>query len=421
MQQITVAVIGCGGRGHFYSSFMAKNPDKFRITALCDINPKQLEKMHRIPSLCDTQDFLDPDAFFLEKRADCLVISTPDRLHVPMALKALELGYHLLLEKPISDDRAELKALVDMQKKTGKHIVICHELRYGAGYQKCAELLRSGAIGQLNVIDASERAVYWHWAQAYVRGIGASLDDGHPCILAKCSHDLDLVQFYAGSRCKSVTSVGDLRFFKPENAPEGAAERCLDCKHVDTCPYSAKRIYIDQWHEKGEPTFTWPYNKVTLQDPLTEEAICEGIRTSEYGRCAFRCPVDQVDHQLVQMEFENGVKASLKMVYSYEMGRRIIFYGTLGEIVFDEREDSIVLLPYGRPKQTISLQTLVEGGHGHGGGDQKLVLALYDVLTGREAGETGILNSVEAHLMGIAAEESRARGGALISVHTDEL
>ena len=83
---------------------------------------------------------------------------------------------------------------------------------------------------------------------------------GFPAILAKCSHDLNLVQNFADSECDTVSSVGGLDFFKPENAPEGAADRCLDCKYVDTCPYSAKRIYIDMWHKAGEPEFVWQSN-----------------------------------------------------------------------------------------------------------------------------------------------------------------
>ena len=78
-----------------------------------------------------------------------------------------------------------------------------------------------------------------------MRGIGASIELGHPAILAKCSHDLDLLQSYAQSECDTVSSVGGLDFFRPENAPEGATKRCLDCPHQETCAYSAKKIYID--------------------------------------------------------------------------------------------------------------------------------------------------------------------------------
>ncbi len=417
MKKFKVAVIGCGGRGLGYTSSLNSKTDRFEIRALCDTDPDQLAKIHNIVGVPNTDDFLDPDEFFAEKRGDLLVIATPDRAHVPMALRALELGYHLLLEKPISDSREELDALLEAQKKTGGKIIVCHELRYGGAYRKCKELLESGIIGRLRAVDASERPYYWHWAQAYVRGIGATLENSHPVILAKCSHDLDLLYYYIDSECDTVSSVGDRSFFIPENAPDGAADRCVDCKHIDSCAFSAKKIYIDMWHDKGEPEFIWPFSKVSLVSPHTEEALMKGIAEGEYGKCAFKCPLDQCDHQFVQAQFKNGVKASLKMIYSTEHGRRFVFYGTLGEIIMDERSDDITVMPYGKEKTVIKADTLIEGGHGHGGGDGIMMNELYEMLSCGDIATSDISHSIEAHLMGIAAEKSRKLGGAIVKVH----
>ncbi len=417
MKKYKVAIIGCGGRGYAFASMLSKKDDQFEIVALCDTNMGQMQKIHKLTKSDNAIDFESPDEFFKEKRADLLIIATPDRDHVPMGIKALELGYDLFMEKPITDSREELKQLLDAQKKCNKQIIICHELRYGGGYRKCYELLKSGIIGKLNMIDASERPYYWHWAQAYVRSYFADLKESHPAILAKCSHDLDLIQYYADSECETVSSLGDLRFFTPENAPEGAADKCVNCKYIDTCPYSAKRIYIDMWHEQNEPEFEWPYTKVSIESPTTEENLYKGIAEGVYGKCAFKCKVDQVDHQIVLMNFKNGVKASLKMVYGTEGGRRIVFYGTLGEIIMDERTDDITVMPFGGKKEVIKIGTLTEGGHGHGGGDQAIVNELYDMLSKGAKATTDISKSIEAHLIGISAEESRKQGGVLIKVH----
>ena len=417
MKRYTVAVIGCGNRGSGFATMMSGMPDKYEVVSLCDISEKQIPKTEALAGLKNTEFFLDPDEFFQKKRADILVIATPDRLHVPQAIKALKLGYDLLLEKPISDSREKLELLLRTQEETGRTVVVCHELRYGVGFRKCAELLDSGIIGKLYAIDASERVRYWHWAQAYVRGIGASIEDGHPAILAKCSHDLDLVQAYAKSKCDTVSSIGDLSFFRPENAPEGAAYRCLDCKHRDTCVYSAKRIYIDGWHEQGEPTFKWPFNKASLTNPHTEESLRKGLREGEYGVCAFRCKVEKVDHQFVQMRFQNGVVASLKMVYAYEPGRRLAFYGNYGEIVFDERSNTIEVAVFGKPREIIRIETPKGEVQKHGGGDIILVREMYDILSGVKPCTTPLSESLESHLMGIAAEESRRLDGQIVKVH----
>jgi predicted dehydrogenase len=419
-KKFTVAVLGCGNRGTNYTSEMLTHGG-FKITAFCDVDKEQLVTIHSLYGLEDALDFTDPDEFLKEKRADLLIIATADRFHVPQGVKALKLGYDVLMEKPISDSREEIDLLLKTQQETGKHVIVCHELRYGAGFKKCAELIEQGKIGSLFAIEATERAVYWHWVQAYVRGVGASLEEGHPAILAKCSHDLDLIQSYAKSECDTVSSVGGLYFFKEENAPEGSTDRCVTCKHVDTCPYSAKNIYVDCWHRDGEPSYIWPYFRACPENPITEEGLMKGITEGRYGRCVFRCPVEKVDHQMVQMQFKNGVKATLTMTYGGNIGRRLAFYGTHGEIVFDERTRSIQVMEYGKYKtETIDVKSLLlEGNNAHGGGDMMLINELYQVMAGTKAPRTPLRESVECHLMGISAEESRLNGGKLVKVHKD--
>lgn len=419
-KKLTVAILGCGVRGECYADAMLIFPDWYKIVALCDPDSNQIKKTHDALGLADTLDFTDVELFFEEKRADLLVIATPDRDHIPQAVRAMNLGYHLLLEKPISDSREQLQLLLDTQKRTERKVSVCHVLRYGKGYLKCAEILQSGVLGKLYAIDHSERVAYWHWAQAYVRGYCADIKLSHPSILAKCCHDLDLIQSYVGAKCKSVTSVGNLCYFKPENAPEGSADRCVDCAYVDTCAYSAKRIYVDSWIDAGKPEFQWPWNKVYPAFPLTKDGLEEGIKTSMYGACAYKCHVDMVDHQMVQMTFENGVHASLKMVFgATPPGRRMTFFCTLGELQFDERTDTIEIMPFGKEKKVINLKDIVIGGGqmGHGGGDLELIRSLYNELVGNALERTSLAESIESHLMGIAAEESRKEGGALKQVH----
>ena len=177
--------------------------------------------------------------------------------------------------------------------------------------------------------------------------------------------------------------------------------------------------YIDAWHEKGEPEFAWPFNKVSLVKPMTEENLMEGIKTNDFGRCAFKQRVDMIDHQMVQMTFKNGIRASLKMMFAATSGRRITFYGTYGEIILDERMDEIHVMPFGKEMQIIKISDLISKDNvGHGGGDGKLIDALYEMITGEGDGKTSLAKSVESHLMGIAAEQSRKNGGILIHVHS---
>ena len=67
--------------------------------------------------------------------------------------------------------------------------------------------------------------------------------------------------------------------------------------------------------------------------------------------------------------------------------------------------------------ETIQINVLNENGYGHGGGDYGIVNTLYDILEGKTSNRTSLEESVESHLMAIAAEESRVQGGKLIEIH----
>ncbi len=417
---LTVAILGCGNRGAYtYGALMAKKPDKYKIVALCDKSQARLQQWGDCFDVSKSARFLDCDTFFEKKRADVLVIATQDDTHVAFCLRALEVGYDILLEKPLTDKKDECFALLDAQKKYGGRVVVCHVLRYGKFFVMAKELLDKGAIGRLVSIQATEQVGYWHTAHSYVRGNWRNTADSAPMILAKCCHDLDLLQYYAGDACKMLSSVGNLAYFKPENAPDNATKRCLDCPLVDTCAYSAKRIYIDVWHSQGCPEGCWPFGAITNTYPLTENALMDALRQGPYGRCVFHCDNNVVDHQLTQMTFENGVKASLAMMgFTHGGGRIYKFYGTEGEMIL--KDDSIELKPFGKEPLLFDGQDNLEGGHAHGGGDNGLIDSLYEMMTDEVSRATSLANSIESHLMGICAEESRLANGKTVFVHENK-
>lgn len=412
----TVAIIGVGGRGGYaYGTLIADMPDKFKINALCDINTEKLSYFSEKLGVGEDALFTDENAFFKEKRADVLIISTQDKDHVRHARIAFKLGYDVLLEKPITSNRAELEELLELQRSTGSKVLVCHVLRYAPAYMKIAELIESDAIGRLVAINAIEQVGYFHQSQAYVRGFWRREADSAPMILAKCTHDLDLIQYYANSTCDTLSSIGELTHFTAENAPEGAAERCLNCKYAETCPYSAKTRYLDEWRKVQKDIY--PYN-VACHAPITEEKMIAALRNGQYGLCVYKCDNDVVDHQLTQMTFKNGVKASLTMMaFTRFCGRRIEFFGTGGQITLDEVRGFIRVGVFGEAEYQLKISELESANMLHGGGDYGLVKTLYDVLTGNASEKTSLAHSVESHLIGIAAEESRRLGGALVKVH----
>ena len=151
---------------------------------------------------------------------------------------------------------------------------------------------------------------------------------------------------------------------------------------------------------------------------ITEEKMRAALERGPYGRCVYKCDNDVVDHQLIQMSFKNGVKASLTMIaFSRFCGRRMEFFGTGGQITLDEVRNFIRVGVFGEAEYQLKISELTPPDALHGGGDYGLVCTLYDVLAGCANEATSLTNSAESHLIGIAAEESRKLGGALVKVH----
>ena len=425
----SAAIIGCGSRGqNVYGKYMFANKDKFKIVALCDISKETLTMAAERFGVDGGNLFTDSEEFFAEKRADVLVIATQDRDHVPMCIKALKLGYDVLLEKPISPVESELYELLDAQKKCGGKVVVCHVLRYAPSYVKIKKIIDSGDIGRVVSIDWTEQVAYWHQAHSFVRGNWRNDRETSPMIMQKCCHDLDLLQYYTDSECDTVYSVGDLSFFKSDNKPEGAADRCQDCKYINTCPYSAERVYVEQFVKIGRAT-CWPFDVVDKTRPITEESLRNAYRNGQYGRCVFACDNNVVDNQKIIMSFKNGVKASLTMTgFTGYAGRKITIHGTLGEIEMDENRDMLKISVFGEEKDVhdvrksfaYSIKDFIkddpEDDFKHGGGDQLLVEDFYDAVTGKSTAKTSLDKSVESHLMALAAEKSRKTGN-VVKVH----
>ena len=421
MKMFTVAVIGCGSRGFCYGDYMFKQKEKFNIICACDISESKLVRAKKDWELETENLFLDEKEFFKQKRADVLVIATQDRDHVWQCVRALELGYDVLLEKPISPLKEELEELLAAQKKYGGKVVVCHVLRYAPGYVKVKELLDSGVIGKLIRIESIEQVSFWHQAHSFVRGNWRNDQETSAMIMQKCCHDLDLLQYYVGARCKSVYSAGSLKFFNRENQPEGAADRCAECGLIHDCPYSAENLYIERWKKMDKPTFRWPFNVVDSTNPNTEESLRKAYSNNQYGRCVFACDNNVVDNQAVMMSFENGVECTLTMTaFTADSGRRMVFHGTYGEIQLLDDVEEIKISVYGKDTVTVKMADLIgDDEFSHGGGDALLIESLYDVLSNGSEAATGLAASVESHLIAIAAETSR-KTGEIVYLHANK-
>ncbi|MGI6741224.1 MAG: Gfo/Idh/MocA family protein [Brevefilum sp.] len=447
---IRILLFGAGNRGAAtYGQFGLEHPDQVKFVAVAEPNPQRRERFAREHHIPPERQFNDwSEALAAGKIADAVINATQDEMHHESTIAALQAGYDMLLEKPISTTLNETVEIIQTAEALGRTLMICHVLRYTDFFGQVKNIFASGRLGQIANVSHSENVSYYHMAHSYVRGNWRNLAVSSPMILAKCCHDLDLLYWFLGEKCTHLSSMGNLRHFKPENAPPGAPLRCTDgCPAAEECPYFAPRIYVESFPIKstvshaqnpliravGQLTLRhpklalslgkvippvrilaeysgWPRNTIT-EEPESDHAVMEALRHGPYGRCVYHSDNDVVDHQTVNMTFESGITVTLTMHgHSHDEGRTLRVDGSRATLLGKLTHSQGWLEIHDHLDGSVERQTFpteVEQVGGHGGGDAGLMRSFVLAMHGERAPLTSARDSLESHLMAFAAEESR--------------
>jgi UDP-N-acetylglucosamine 3-dehydrogenase len=175
MQKFKVGIIGCGrryshplatgyGMAHSHAAGYEASPDA-EIVAIADINAgnlKAFQEEHHVP-----RGYLSADEMFAHEELDIVSICLWPHLHAPMTIKTTRAGVKAIhCEKPMALNYAEAKAMVQACEENNVILTFNHQRRFGAPFRKARELLNSGAIGQLERLEAYTSNLYdWgtHW------------------------------------------------------------------------------------------------------------------------------------------------------------------------------------------------------------------------------------------------------------------
>ena len=405
---MNLILIGAGQRGMIYAKEFARKGH--RIVAAADLKPERRELARRefgIPSemLFESAENL----LSLEPLGTAAIIASMDRFHYGHAIAALKKGYHLLLEKPISPVPEETLEIERTALEMKREVVVCHVLRYSPYFREIKRVIDSGVIGRVLTVQHNENIGNYHIAHSFVRGNWRREDQASSLMMQKSCHDMDLLTWLIGSPCRRVASFGERVYFRAENAPEGSAERCCDCRLKDSCRFSAYLAYLPV---RGD----WPATVLTTDQ--SEEGLKEAIRTGPYGRCVYHCDNDVCDQQVTILEFENGVTATFNLSgFTNRMARTLKIMGENGEIRASEYENVIEVNPFApnavdRMSSTVIHPEQVSGGHG--GGDTGIVEDFLALMQGHSmSAASEITKSVESHMMVGAAEQSRKTGNVV--------
>ena len=412
MKKITAILIGAGDRGTKYVSIMKSMPEKYEVVGVAepvDGRRNHIRDMFSIPAencfKCWSEILARP------KFADVAIIATMDELHYEPVLKAIELGYDILLEKPAAQTAKECADIAVAAKEKGVKVLVCHVLRYAPFFKKLKDIIDEGMIGDIVSVTHIEAVGNVHQSHSFVRGNWHDSEATAPMILAKSCHDMDILQWLVGSKCKAVQSFGGISHFNSTNAPEGAPVSCVngECPVRSSCPYNCIKLYYDDknnlWFRRAA---TRGFAKCAIP---TDEEVMEALQNTDYGLCVYHANNNVVDNQIVNMIFKNGVTVNFSMNAFNKGGRYIRIFGTKGELYAFASDKAITVYTFEDKKTTMvpvpEIEESILGGHG--GGDQGIVHDMYDYLNGTYTGcsVADIATSAKNHLIAFAAEYSR--------------
>jgi predicted dehydrogenase len=286
---------------------------------------------------------------------DWVFVASPNYLHCEHVLAALQAGKHVFVEKPLATSVDECLAMARAGKSSGKLVATGFVLRYSALYRKAKELLDAGTIGRIVSIDANENITPAHGAHIMTNWRRyAEKSGGH--IVEKCCHDLDLLNWYTGSRPVRVAAFAGNDMFIPEN--QGLRKL-------------GNGKLFDGWYN-GEDPF------------LSDNTIRDNI--------------------VAILEYENGMRAQFQATMSNAIPeRRIYFHGTEGNIVVEIYSST---LKYRRVDSDVLHSLRIASHDLHAGGDRHIMAALAESILHGVEPECSILEGMLSTVAAICIREA---------------
>ena len=408
LQQVKIVVIGAGNRTNKYLEYAALHPERLKLVGIVEpveIRRSLVAEKFGVPAEACFSTF---DDFFSNPiEADAVLIGTPEDKHYEPCMRAIEAGYHVLLEKPIAQTKQECLDILEASQRKGVIVGVCHVLRFHPYFMKIKEVIDSGELGQIISINHYAEINIDRMTHSYVRGLWNRAKKTNPMLIAKCCHDIDFLLWICGSKCRKVSSFGSLRWFCKENAPEGSAERCIDCKVEQSCPFSAVNLYKERKQ--------WISNFDVPQGLTIDDVIDEELRSGKFGRCVYHCNNDVADHQVVNMELENETTISfVANAFTLNDFRGTHIKMTHGEI--DGNETTLRVRKFrGGEEQVYDFSDLCTQPF-HAGADLNIVEAFVNSITNAENGvlSSDIASSIESHVVCYEAETSRLNNQTIL-------
>ena len=388
-----LGVIGCGARGETFARQLNSGYAGTQLAGLCDLDADRLQ---RFAEYCGLQNVLrstDPAAFLVDPTVDGVVITTPEFTHADIAVRALELGKHVYLEKPLAHTLTDCQRIVEAARKSKGTAFLGFNMRALPAYQKLHEIMRSGVLGKVLHISGIEQMKVAHGA-AYMRRWHRRASRSGGVLNTKCSHDLDMLQYLIGHEHKvtRISSFGSNSVFTSQPAP---APRCSVCpaEIQQTCRY------------RDKPGFVFPVH--------APQAIYKQKDAEIYGNdlCVYNTDKDVIDNQTIIIEWDNGVHGNFNLQMFAHAGLRATeVWGEYAKAIVRQEDHAAFVEVIDSRTGDRTMHHIAPRQGDHHGADPHMLPRFVDAIEGRNDPQSGMLEGLAASLVALKADEARLTG-----------
>ena len=264
-----VGLIGLGGMG-FVHFGCYKKIEGMEI-AVADIRVDMAkEKIGDMP----VPVYASYEEMIKAEKPDFVDICTPSYMHTEMTVRAMELGCHVLCEKPMSISSAEARKMIEAKQKHGRKLMIAHVVRFMSPYVYLKSVVDSGELGKpvhviMHRLSEAPKWSWENWMLDTAKSGGVTLD--------LSIHDIDFMQYVFGAPKSLEASYRDMN----DNNNYVSSTFCYDGFSVDTVGtwYNAKTPFQAEYLAVFENGYVESKcGKVTKNG---QEASLEVTETSE--------------------------------------------------------------------------------------------------------------------------------------------
>lgn len=392
-----VVLVGSGARAHSHMLNLKRElPDVVSFEGVYDTNPI------RAQFVCDDCNgkkvYSDFDLMLDEVHPDIVFICTKDVSHCEYAVKAMEKGYDVMLEKPMAINKEQCLTILEAERRTGKKVTVTFNCRFMPFFSAIKETIDSGIVGEILHVDLRWMLDRSHGAD-YFRRWHRKLHNSGGLLVHKATHHFDIVNWLIEKSPLEVSGFGSLQFYGKNGSFRG--ERCLNCPHKEDCPY-----YFDL---SADATLEQLYLKAEGEDGYFRD------------RCIFDEEIDIYDTMAVNVKYESNITLSYSLVaYSPYEGWDLVITGTKGRLeaststlAKDDPYEHMVF--YGDSGNKTEFHVKKKTGD-HGGSDKIMRKMLFEGNMPDTMNRLATsLDGAESVLIGACANES-IQTGKIISI-----